>query len=78
MAGAHHVLLVPGFFGFAKLVEFAYFAHVRDFLLEALPKLGVRAEVDVVHTIPTASLERRAALLAQTAAKLLKAKGRGP
>ena len=77
VAGAHHVLLVPGFFGFAKLGEFAYFAHVREFLVEALPKLGIRGEVDVVHTIPTASLERRAALLAQTAAKLMKAKGHG-
>jgi len=50
---------------------------VRDFLVEALPEVGVRGEVEVVHTIPTASLERRAALLAQTAAKLLEAKGSG-
>jgi triacylglycerol lipase len=77
VAAAHHVLLVPGFFGFATLGEFAYFAHVRDFLVEALPEVGVLGEVDVVHTIPTASLERRAALLAQTAAKLLKTKGGG-
>jgi triacylglycerol esterase/lipase EstA (alpha/beta hydrolase family) len=77
VAGAHHVLLVPGFFGFAQLGEFKYFGHVRDFLVETLPKIGFRCEVDVVHTIPTASLERRAALLAQTAAKLLKAKGTG-
>jgi triacylglycerol lipase len=75
VAGAHHVLLVPGFFGFATLGEFAYFAHVRDFLVEALPKLGVRGEIEVVHTIPTASLQRRAALLAENAAKLLETKG---
>ena len=77
MAGAHHVLLVPGFFGFAQLGEFKYFAHVRDFLVEALPKIGVRGEIEVVHTIPTASLERRAALLAETAAKLLEANAGG-
>ena len=71
MPGAHHVLLVPGFFGFANLGEFAYFAHVRDFLAEVLPARGVEGEVEVVHTIPTASLDRRAALLAETAAKLL-------
>ena len=53
--GAHHVLLVPGFFGFATLGEFAYFAHVRDFLAEALPAAGVNGEVEVVRTIPTAS-----------------------
>jgi hypothetical protein len=75
VAGAHHVLLVPGFFGFATLGEFAYFAHVRDLLVEALPAVGVKGEVEVVHTIPTASLARRAALLAETAARLLE---RGP
>jgi triacylglycerol lipase len=70
----HHVLLVPGFFGFATLGEFAYFAHVRDLLVEALPELGVHGEVEVVHTIPTASLARRAALLAESAARLLDAR----
>lgn len=74
MPGAHHVLLVPGFFGFATLNEFAYFAHVRDFLAEALPRAGVKGEVQVVHTIPTASLNRRAALLAETMARLLDGK----
>jgi hypothetical protein len=68
--GAHHVLLVPGFFGFATLGEFAYFAHVRDFLAEALPAAGVKGEVEVVHTIPTASLARRAAILADAVAPL--------
>ena len=71
---AHHVLLVPGFFGFATLGEFAYFAHVRDFLAEALPAAGVKGEVEVVHTIPTASLARRAALAAEGVDRLL-AKG---
>ncbi len=68
---AHHVLLVPGFFGFATLGEFAYFAHVRDLLAEALPAAGVKGEVEVVHTIPTASLARRAALAAESVAKLV-------
>jgi triacylglycerol lipase len=73
VSGAHHVLLVPGFFGFATLGDFAYFAHVRDYLSEALPECGVRGEVGVVHTIPTASLSRRAALLAETVTRLLDA-----
>ncbi len=67
----HHVLLVPGFFGFATLGEFAYFAHVRDLLVEALPAAGVRGEVEVVHTIPTASIARRAAILADAVAALV-------
>jgi hypothetical protein len=73
VTAAHHVVLVPGFFGFATLGEFAYFAHVKDFLGEALPEVGVHGEVHVVHTIPTASVDRRAALLAETVAKLLEA-----
>lgn len=73
MPGAHHVLLVPGFFGFATLGEFAYFAHVRDFLAEVLPEAGVRGDVEVVNTIPTAALDRRAAILAESVARLLDA-----
>ncbi len=71
MATAHHVLLVPGFFGFANLGDFAYFGHVRDLLVEALPPLGVEGEVLVVRTVPTASLPKRAAILAEAVAKLL-------
>jgi hypothetical protein len=70
MPGAHHVLLVPGFFGFATLGEFAYFAHVRDYLIEIGPQVGVRGEVEVVHTVPTASLRKRAALVAEAIEKL--------
>jgi len=63
--GAHHVLLVPGFFGFANLNDFAYFGHVRDLLVEVGPGLGLEGEVRVVETSPTASLRKRAALLAE-------------
>jgi hypothetical protein len=73
--GAHHVLLIPGFFGFATLGEFAYFAHVRDFLAEALPAAGVKGAVEVVRTIPTASLARRAALVAESVAALVEKGG---
>jgi hypothetical protein len=69
------VLLVPGFFGFANLGDFAYFGHVHDLLRELGPPLGVDGEVHVVHTVPTASLRKRAALLADEALKLLDAKG---
>jgi hypothetical protein len=75
MAGAHHVLLVPGFFGFANLGDFAYFGHVRDLIAQFGPALGIRGEVRVVHTVPTASLRRRAALLAEDVAAVLAARG---
>jgi triacylglycerol lipase len=61
-----HVLLVPGFFGFANLGDLAYFAHVRDALVERCRPHGILPHVRVVHTIPTASLRRRAARLAET------------
>ncbi len=67
----HHLVLVPGFFGFANLGDFAYFGHVKDYLLEAGPRLGVTGELRVVRSEPTASLPRRAALLCETVSKLL-------
>jgi len=73
VAVPHHVLLVPGFFGFATLGDFAYFAHVQELLAEALPQAGVRGAVEVVRTTPTATLQRRAALLAQAVSRLLEA-----
>lgn len=62
---AHHVYLVPGFFGFANLGRLRYFLHVH----EALRRRGLR--VQVVRTRPTASLPRRAARLAETIADTL-------
>ncbi len=75
MARAHHVLLVPGFFGFANLGDFAYFGHVRDFLAEFGPAVGLRGEVRVVRTVPTASLLKRAVLLAESIADVLRSSG---
>jgi hypothetical protein len=71
----HHVLLVPGFFGFANLGDFAYFGHVRDLLGDVGPPLGLDGEIRVVVTEPTSSLERRAALLAQAISALLDSAG---
>lgn len=70
MASRQHVLLVPGFFGFANLGDFAYFAHVRDFLQTYLRQRGLDGEVRVVQTYPTASLARRATRVAETIAEL--------
>jgi hypothetical protein len=66
-------VLVPGFFGFANLGDFAYFQHVRDVLLDIGPGLGLDGELRVVVTEPTASLPRRAALLAESISRLLDA-----
>ncbi|HVI93815.1 MAG TPA: hypothetical protein VM753_07410, partial [Anaeromyxobacter sp.] len=69
MPRPHHVVLVPGFFGFANLGDFAYFGHVRDFLAEMGPAVGLRGDVVVVQTIPTASLRVRAAKVAEAVAR---------
>ena len=75
MSGPHHLVLVPGFFGFANLGDFTYFGHVRDVLAELGPGLGLDGEVRVVPTEPTASLSRRAALLGETISRLLEEAG---
>jgi hypothetical protein len=67
----HHLFLVPGFFGFANLGDFTYFGHVRDYLREIGPALGLAGEVHVVPTIPTASLRTRAAHLVQEISAVL-------
>lgn len=71
MRRARHIVLVPGFFGFANLGDFAYFGHVKDLVTEIAPSMGVEGQVRVVATEPTASLPRRAALLCEAVAALL-------
>jgi hypothetical protein len=65
-----HVVLVPGFFGFGNLGDFAYFAHVREFLTGQMLHAGVPGEVVVVKTWPTAALRRRAGRVLETLAEL--------
>jgi triacylglycerol esterase/lipase EstA (alpha/beta hydrolase family) len=70
MSTRQHVLLVPGFFGFANLGDFAYFGHVRECFQRHMRLRGVSGEVRVVQTYPTASLVRRAARVAESVAEL--------
>src|SRR5439155_139941 len=71
MPGGHHRYLVPGFFGFTNLGELRYFAHVLDFLRARARALGVRADIHVVRTHPTASLPQRAARVVETIAETM-------
>ncbi len=59
----NQIYLIPGFFGFTNLGELLYFMHLKDLLHEQLDRLEVPAEVHMVHTLPTASIRRRAAAL---------------
>jgi triacylglycerol lipase len=61
-----HVVLVPGFFGFANLGDLAYFGHVHAFLSEAYAARHWAPVLHVVRTFPTASLPRRAACVLET------------
>ena len=75
MATRQHVLLVPGFFGFANLGDFTYFGHVRELLAEVGPATGLDGEIRVVFTEPSSALPRRAALLAEAIHRLLDQRG---
>ena len=52
----NHVYLVPGFFGFVNLGDFAYWGHVLRALERELPGWGIHP----VETRPTATLPQRA------------------
>jgi triacylglycerol esterase/lipase EstA (alpha/beta hydrolase family) len=71
----HHVLLIPGFFGFTGTRDFAYFGHVRDVLGECGPPAGLDGEIRLVRTDPTASLRKQAAHVAVAIADLLDGHG---
>jgi pimeloyl-ACP methyl ester carboxylesterase len=71
MPTRQHVLLIPGFFGFANLGDFAYFGHVRDYFARYMRRHRIGGEIRVVQTFPTASLRRRATRVVETLADLL-------
>ncbi len=58
-----HVYLVPGFFGFADIGELKYFGHVKRLLPAVLARHGLEVRLHEVPTLPTASIQRRAARL---------------
>jgi hypothetical protein len=71
----HHLLLVPGFFGFTGTRDLTYFGHVRDLLAEYGPPVGLDGEIRIVQTDPTASLRKRAAIVAAAIADVLDGPG---
>ena len=68
----HRIYLAPGMFGFGRLGAYDYFAHVERALVASLRARA--SDVRDVHTyvvdvLPTASIRRRAATLAELVAK---------
>tara|TARA_R110002096_G_scaffold171490_4_gene344508 strand:- start:139477 stop:140601 length:1125 start_codon:yes stop_codon:yes gene_type:complete len=66
----HDVFLIPGFFGFANFGEIKYFSHVGEVLTSAFSKRGHEVRIHFVKTLPTASLAKRAAAVAEAIASL--------
>lgn len=63
-----HIFLIPGFFGFANLGDFAYWGPVRLKLAELLDDAGMPATIHCVKSLPTASLRTRTRLLLEAVA----------
>ena len=61
--GTHHIVLVPGLFGFAKLGGFDYFMHVEEALANRYLERGERCEFVLVSSPPTASIVYRTQVL---------------
>jgi triacylglycerol lipase len=59
----HHVVLVPGLFGFAKLGGFNYFKHVEEALAGRFFERGADCEFVVVSSPPTGSIVHRTQVL---------------
>lgn len=59
----HHIVLVPGLFGFAKLGGFDYFMHVEEALASRFLERGADCEFVLVSSPPTGSIVRRAEVL---------------
>ncbi len=61
----HRVFLIPGMFGFAKLAGYDYFEHVERHLSRHFDEAGVRYVLEIVPAPPTASIRRRARVVAE-------------
>ena len=73
MSAPEHVFLIPGFFGFDNLGDLAYFAHVKEALLDFATRTGLELRVHSIRTLPTASLRRRALAVLEQMAPVLAA-----
>jgi triacylglycerol lipase len=67
----HHILLVPGFFGFGSLGEISYFSGIRRLLEQCFASAGVDVEISEVRTLPTASIRVRAACVREQLAQIV-------
>jgi pimeloyl-ACP methyl ester carboxylesterase len=69
----HHVVLVPGFFGFGALGKLNYFDGVSDALAAEFARRRLTVDIVEVPTLPTASIRHRAASVLETLAEVCRA-----
>ncbi|MDH3727144.1 MAG: hypothetical protein OER77_06410, partial [Myxococcales bacterium] len=62
----HHIVLIPGLFGFAKLGGFDYFMHIEEALGNRFAEAGLDCDFVLVSSPPTGSIVRRAQVLLET------------
>ena len=62
----HCVYLIPGMFGFARLAGFEYFGHLERALADRFASAGVPLSIRGVPSLPTASIRRRAQMVARS------------
>lgn len=65
----HHIVLVPGLFGFARLGGFDYFMHVEEALETRFLERGTTCDFVLVSSPPTASIVYRTQVLRDTIAR---------
>ncbi len=65
----HHIVLVPGLFGFAKLGGFDYFTHVEEPLASRCLERGADCEFVLVSSPPTGSIVHRSQVLMEAIQK---------
>lgn len=65
----HHVYLIPGLFGFARLAGYDYFVHMEEAIAARFADAGVPLRMDVIPTPPTASISLRAQVVARHVAR---------
>ncbi|MGB5682266.1 MAG: hypothetical protein WBM47_10495 [Polyangiales bacterium] len=73
----HHIVLIPGMFGFSRLAGYDYFVHITKALGDRMRTAGEPCEILVVSAPPTGSIRRRAQVVIDTIEEHC-AKGEGP
>jgi pimeloyl-ACP methyl ester carboxylesterase len=71
----HQIYLSPGMFGFTRLASYDYFGHVERALRARFEAAGESMETHICDVLPTASVRRRAATLAELVARTSRGDG---